>query len=113
MVNIRQLSAIILVGVSVGIADVLIKKAASTGSFWAVFKNPLIITILLLYAAQLAFFVYVFRHQWKLGIAGNLQMVFYSLTVILSGLIVFGEKISLAQGIGIGLALIGVILMNL
>ncbi len=113
MVNTIQLLAIVLAGVSVGVADVLIKKVALTGSFWSIFKNPLMIVILLLYVAQIAFFVHVFRYQWKLGIVGNIQMVFYSLTMILLGLIIFGEKISLAQGAGIGLALIGVILMNL
>ena len=113
MVNIIHLLAIILAGVSVGVADALIKKVALTGSFWSAFKNPLMVFILLLYVAQIAFFVYVFRYQWELGIVGNLQIVFYSLTVILSGLLIFGEKISLVQGAGIGLALIGVILMNL
>ncbi len=71
------------------------------------------IVISLLYIAQIVFFVYVFRHEWSLGIVGNLQMVFYSLTVVLSGLIFFGESISLLQGIGVGLALIGVLLINL
>lgn len=108
-----QILVIILVGVSVGVADALIKKLALAGSFWAAMKNPLALAVLALYALQIALFVYVFRHQWKLGIAGNVQMVFYSLTVIILGLIFFKEQLSLIQGMGIGLALVGVVLMSL
>jgi EamA domain-containing membrane protein RarD len=113
MVNAIQLAAVVLAGILVGIADALIKKTALTGSFWSALKNPLMIIILLLYIGQIILFVYVFSNHWNLGIVGNLQMVFYSLTVVLSGLIFFGEGISLIQGIGIGFALIGIILMNL
>ena len=112
MGNAVQLSVIILAGIFVGIADALIKKSALTGNFWNAFKNPLMLIILLLYIAQIILLVYIFKHQWNLGIVGNLEVVFYSLTVILSGLLFFGETISLTQGVGISLALIGVILMN-
>lgn len=113
MTNILQLLAIILAGVSVGIADALIKKITLTGSFWSAFKNQWMIIILLLYLAQIIFFIFLFKQNWNLGIVGNIQIVFYSITIILSGLIIFGENISIIQGIGIGLALIGVVLMNL
>ena len=71
------------------------------------------IAVLLLYVAQILFFLYIFINGWKLGIVGNLQMVFYSITVVTIGLLIFGETISWVQGIGIIFALIGVILMNL
>ena len=71
------------------------------------------VIILLLYFAQIIFFAYVFAYQWKLGIVGVIQMVFYSITVVLAGLLIFGETLSFVQGIGIGLALIGIVLMNL
>ncbi|TAK95492.1 hypothetical protein EPO05_03835 [Patescibacteria group bacterium] len=105
--------AIILAGVSVGVADALIKKLAVTGNFWSLAKSPSILAITLLYALQIALFVYAFKHQWKLGIAGNMQMVFYSLTVVVVGLIFLGEQLSWLQGLGIGLALAGVVLMSL
>ena len=105
--------AVILAGIAVAIADALIKKTAIQGSFWFAFRNPWMIAILALYLVQIVFFVYVFINGWDLGIVGNLQMVFYSIGVVSIGLIFFGESLSLLQGIGIGLSLIGVILMNL
>ncbi|EKD47656.1 MAG: hypothetical protein ACD_65C00345G0002 [uncultured bacterium] len=108
-----QFIAIVLAGITVGIADALIKKASLTESLWTTLKNPLMLIILPLYVAQVLFFIYVFKHQWSVGIAGNVQIVFYSLTVVISGFLIFGEKISPIQGMGMGLALIGVILMNL
>jgi len=102
-----------MAGVSVGVADSLIKKIALTGSFWSALKSPWMAVILLLILVQVSFFIFVFRRHWDLSIAGNIHIVFYSLTIILSGLLVFGEKISLIQGIGIGLALVGVVLMNI
>ena len=113
MVNLTQLFAVILAGLAVAIADALIKKTSATGSFWLAFKNPLMIAIFLLYFVQVIFFVLVFMHGWKLSIVGNMQMVVYSVTVVLIGLLFFGEKLSLVQGVGILLGLIGIILMNL
>lgn len=108
-----QILVIILVGASVGVADALIKKLALAESFWDAVKNPLSLAILALYALQIALFAYIFKHQWKLGIAGNVQMVFYSLTVVILGFVLFKEQITLIQGMGIGLALAGVVLMSL
>ena len=113
MVNLLQVFTIILAGISVAVADVFIKKIAVSGGFWLIMKSPWMIAILLLYFAQIVFFAYVFTHEWNLGIVGNLQMAFYSITVVLSGILLFGEKISPVQGIGILLTLIGVILMNI
>lgn len=113
MVNYLHLGAIILAGIAVAIADALIKRTALDGDFWTAFKNPLMIAVIILYLAQVIFFVYVFMNGWNLGIVGNLQMVFYSIGVVLIGMLVFGESLSLIQGIGIVLALIGVILINL
>ena len=52
-------------------------------------------------------------NDWNLGVVGNLQMVFYSMTVVLIGFFAFGEVLTTLQLIGIGLALTGVVLMNL
>lgn len=113
MVSYIQIGAIILAGIAVAIADGIIKKTAISGNFWSAFKNPLMILILLLYIVQVVFFVYVFMNDWNLGIVGNLQMVFYSISVVLIGIFIFGESLTLIQGIGIVFALIGVILINL
>ena len=113
MVSYLHLGAIILAGIAVAIADALIKKTAISGNFATAFKNPLMLLVLFLYLVQVAFFVYVFVNNWDLAIVGNLQMVFYSITVVLIGLLIFGETLTLIKGIGIAIALIGVILMNL
>jgi len=112
MVNYFQLSAIILAGVAVAIADAIIKKISVSSSFWLAFKNPWMLAIILLYLAQIIFFVYVFMNKWNLGFVGVLQMVFYSVTVVLVGLLYFGENITLLQGIGMIFALIGIVLIN-
>lgn len=113
MINFPQLLAVIMAGVSVGIADSLIKRIALTGSFWSALKSPWMAVVLLLILVQVSFFIFVFRRHWDLGIAGSIHIVFYALTILLAGLFIFGENISLTQGIGIGLALVGVVLMNI
>jgi len=45
--------------------------------------------------------------------AGVFTAVFYSLTVVLIGLLFFGENISMVKWLGIIFAIIGVILMNI
>ena len=108
-----QIGAVILAGIAVAIADALIKKTSTSANFLDAIKNPFMLLVILLYLFQILFFVYVFMNRWNLGIVGNLQMVFYSLSVVLMGLLFFGETITLVQGIGIVLALIGVVLINL
>ena len=112
MVNYFHLGAIILAAIAVAIADALIKKVALSGSFLLALKNPWIIAVLLLYLTQIFFFLYLFMNNWNLGIVGNLQMVFFSLSVILLGFFAFGETLTTIQFLGIGIALVGVILMN-
>ena len=111
MVNFVHLGAIVLAGLAVAIADALIKKTSVQGDLWLAFKNPWMVAVVTLYILQILFFVYVFMNDWQLGIVGNLQMVVYSLTVVITGLLFFGETISLIQGIGIILALVSVVLM--
>lgn len=113
MVNFVQIASVILAGIAVGVADALIKKASVSGDFFAAFKNPWMGGVILLYLLQILFFIYVFSHGWNLSVVGNLQMVFYSLSVVGIGILLFGETLSLAQGAGIVLALVGVILINL
>jgi len=108
-----QFIVIILAGLAIAVADVFIKKAAIAGNFWLALKNPLIILAIILYCLQVFFLAYVFVHNWKLGIAGNLQIVFYSIAIVLMGILIFGEKLSLVKITGIGLALLSVFLMNL
>lgn len=114
MEKLFQVFLVICAGLSVGIADALIKRVSfDTDSFWSAMRNPLMIPIALLYFAQIVLFTYVFIKRWELGIVGILQMAVYSIIVIGSGILLFQEKLTLVQSIGIGLAIIGAILMNL
>ena len=108
-----QLAAIIISGIAVGIADALIKKTGSTGSFSHAIWNPWMIGIIVLYCAQILLFIYAFINKWQLGTAGILQIVFYSITVVLIGILFFGENMSAIRAVGIVLALAGVVLINL
>jgi drug/metabolite transporter (DMT)-like permease len=113
MANIIQAIIVILAGISVAIADTLIKKVAINNSFYDTLKNPLMIGIVLLYVLQIVLFAYVFVKGWKLGIVGVMQMVAYSIFVILTGLFIFKETFSIHQYMGIILAISGVVLINL
>ncbi|HYE22492.1 MAG TPA: hypothetical protein VD998_02795 [Verrucomicrobiae bacterium] len=106
---------IIIIGVAaVAIADVFTKKVAfNVESYGAAIKNPLMLAVVLLYMIQIAAFLYVFVKRAELSIVGIIQTSLYAVIVIGSGVLFFDERISLVQGVGIGLAIVGVILMNL
>ena len=114
MIKIIQVLTIIFAGACVAVADVLIKKASVDSIvFIDILRNPLIIIAIILYIVQVILFAYVFFQKWDLGIVGILQMVCYAGIVILSGILFFGEKLTLTHGLGLLLALLGVILMNI
>ncbi|MEK6957792.1 MAG: hypothetical protein AABW99_02340 [archaeon] len=113
MVNYVQFAAIILAGFSVAIADALVKKTAQNGSILGAFTDKLMLAIFVLYVIQVAFFIYVFIHNWDLGTAGVVQSVFYAIGMVLIGMLAYGETITPTQGAGMALALIGIVLMNL
>ena len=105
----------IIVAVScVAIADVFIKKAAFiVDDFWMAIRNPLILLATALYFAQVIIFLYVFVKKAELGVVGIIQTALYAVIVIGSGVIFFNEHISLVQGIGMGLAIVGAVLISL
>lgn len=106
---------LIIVAVSaVAVADVFTKRiASSTSSYASALKNPLIIAVVILYVLQIAIFLYVFVKKGELGTVGVIQTALYALIVITSGILFFNEKMTLLKAIGMGLAVIGVILLNL
>ncbi len=113
MVNAFQALLVVLAGILVGIADLLIKKAATNATFSEALRNSLMIPVALLYITQILFFIYVFANNWKFGIVGIMQVVFFSLFVLFAGYFVFGEKLTLLQLTGGALAIFGIILINL
>jgi multidrug transporter EmrE-like cation transporter len=106
---------LIMVGVTaVASADVLIKKVfAPRSEFLIDAKNPLMLLVLLLYLVQVFVFSFVFDKKADLAIVGIVQTALYAIIVIGSGLLFFNEKLTFVQGVGIGLALAGVTLMNI
>ena len=108
-----QLGLMILSAFLIAIADSLIKKTSVSGVSYQVFLHPLMLLSYLLYFIQIVIAYYIFSHGGELSIYTNLFIVFYSVFCVLSGLIVFGEHICLIQQIGIVLALVGAVLINI
>jgi multidrug transporter EmrE-like cation transporter len=106
-----QTLIVILAGLSVGLADIFIRKAAGGASFYASLKNPWMIAVAALYATQVVFFAYVFTQGWKLGVVGVINMAVYWLVVLLAGRFLFQEILTPLQIGGMALAVLGVALM--
>jgi multidrug transporter EmrE-like cation transporter len=114
MNKLLEMGLIIGAVTSVGVADVLIKKIfLPRTTFFTDIKNPLMLAVIILYLVQIVIFAYIFDRKAELGIVGIIQTALYAIIVIGSGLLFFNEDISLVQGIGIGVAILGVVLMNL
>lgn len=108
-----QIMAVVMGGMSVAVADALIKKVTDTETtMLTALKHPLMILIVILYYAQIVLFTYVFIKRWNLGIVGLMQMAVYAAIVVGSGFLIFHEKLTPTQGVGMALALTGVFLMN-
>lgn len=105
---------LIILGVAaVAIADVFIKKVTSgTDNFWVAAKNPLMLAVIGLYLVQIIIFSYVFIRKAELSSVGIIQTALYALIVIGSGVLFFKEDITMQKGIGMTLAILGVLLIN-
>lgn len=111
----NSISYIILIGsvLAIALADVVLKHASlQSHAMKQLVMNPWFMLAIGLYCLQVIGFGYLFISGAKLSSIGIVQTVLYALVVITSGVFVFSESMSVVQGIGIGLAIIGVILMN-
>jgi drug/metabolite transporter (DMT)-like permease len=113
MPKLLQISLIILAVIGVAVADALLKKASNEGNLHRAIQSPWMIGALLLYLFQILFLTYMFIAGWELSLVGSLQTVFYVLVVLLAGIFIFRETVNLVQGLGILLAVGGVILISL
>lgn len=113
MTNLNQAIIVVFAGIAVAIADGIIKKTTIGVSFTDALKNPLMIGVLFLYLIQIAFFTYVFVNNWQLGAVGILQMVAYSVFVMMTGVFIFKESFTMTQYLGFVLAVSGAVLINL
>lgn len=114
MEKIIQIGTVITAGVLIAIADSLIKKSASmTNNLISALINPLMFAVLLLYVLQIALLGYIFIKKWELSIAVILEITTLPAIVIAIGILYFREKLTFIHQIGILIALIGAILMNI
>jgi len=97
---------------SVAVADLLIKRAASGASRVSdAVIHPITVAAVGLYTVQVVLFAYVFVHRWQLGMVALLQMAVYAAACVLMGRIWFDERVTPAQGFGMLLAFCGAVLM--
>lgn len=104
---------IVLAVAAVAVGDVFLKKASLAGDFTRAVGSPWMALAVLLYLYQIMFFTYAFVAGWRLSVVGMLQTVLYALIVLGAGVLYFKESLTVAQGLGMGLAFAGVVLMNL
>ncbi|MDB5189076.1 MAG: hypothetical protein JWL82_33 [Parcubacteria group bacterium] len=112
MIAAIQLFLIVLSGLTIALADTIIKKISSGRTFVDAFFNPWMLLVYILYFVQILFAIWVFMYQKELGIYSNIFIVFYSILSIGFGILIFREHLSLLQYAGIGLALVGILMMN-
>jgi len=105
---------VLLLAVSaVAVADVLLKRAAIVHGTTSVMRSSLFWAAVGLYIFQIIVFTYLFEHKVALSYVGVLQTALYAGIVLGSSFLVFKERITLTQGVGMVLALAGVVLINL
>jgi drug/metabolite transporter (DMT)-like permease len=105
--------ALVVVAVlAVAVADVCLKRAAQAGAASQVWRSPWLAAAVLLYLAQVALFVVVFAHGWKLSVVGLMQTALYAAVTLAAGVMLFGEALSLKQALGVALALAGALLLS-
>lgn len=111
--SIGVLLALLAAAVTAAAADTLLRQAGAAPSLADALRNPLIIGVIVLYLVQIALLGITFVQHAKLGVIGSLQTVLYSLLVLATGFFIFHERLSPAQLVGVGFALVAVVLLAL
>lgn len=107
-----QWIVIFLAVISVAVADVMLKKAATHGNLLDALASPWFFGAAGLYFLQISFFIYAFLAGWKLSVIGALQTALYAIIIIVAGVFLYKETLSWNQMAGVFLALSGVVLIN-
>ncbi len=104
---------LLLLAVSaVAIADVFLKQTQSLGSMSKALMSPWMIGAIALYLFQIVFFTYLFIGGENLIYIGLMQIVLYGIIVLVAGVTIFGESLTVIQTIGALFAILGVVLLN-
>lgn len=114
MTKLFETSLILLSALLVGIGDVWLKKAAfGTDSFRGALLNRWTLAATFLYLVQIVVFSYLFSRKAELGFVGVIQITFYAIIVVSSGVLLFHEALTAPKILGMLLALTGVIILDL
>ena len=108
-----QTGLLVLAVSAVAIADVILKKAQTAGSLGKAVLSPWMLLVIALYLFQIFFFTYLFVSGAKLIHVGIMQTVLYAIIVLLAGIFIYQESLSVIQIAGVALSLLGVLLLNL
>lgn len=98
---------------AVAVADVLLKKTESIGSVGKALLSPWVIGAVVLYLFQIFILTHLFVSGAKLIHVGLIQLVLYSIIIVLAGIFIFGETLTVPHIVGIFLAISGIVLLNL
>jgi drug/metabolite transporter (DMT)-like permease len=107
-----HIALIVLSVAALAVGDIFLKKASLAGDFARAVGSSWMAFAVVLNLYQMAFVTYVFVAGWRLSIVGMLQAVLYALIILGAGVLYFKEPLTVTQGFGLGLALTGVVLMN-
>jgi drug/metabolite transporter (DMT)-like permease len=98
--------------ISVAIADILLKKAASHSNLLDALRSPWFAGAAGLYMLQVCFFMYAFIAGWNLTNIGILQTALYAIIVLTAGVFFYNETFTRFQWAGIFIAMSGVLMIN-
>lgn len=87
-------------------ADSLIKAASCEGTWRQVMYSPKMLLCYLFYLLQILLAVVIFRSDGQLAIYANLFVVFYSILGVICGMLLFQERLTFTQFVGVALGLI-------
>jgi drug/metabolite transporter (DMT)-like permease len=107
-----QAVVVVLAVIAVGVADVMLKRAAAHGTLAGALHSPWLFIAVGLYLFQIGFFAIAFIAGWKLSIIGALQTALYAIIVLGAGVFLYNEALTRLQVLGILMAFSGVIMIN-
>lgn len=97
---------------AVSIADVFLKQASESSSFVTAMRSPWFWGAICMYLFQVIAFTYLFLAKVELSLVGVMQTALYASVVVGAGVFIYKESLSPTQYVGVGLALTGVVLLN-
>jgi multidrug transporter EmrE-like cation transporter len=98
--------------INVAVADVFIKQATVGNHLRAALLTPWMAGAVVLYVTQILALTYFFAKGWDFSSTSMLQLVAYTLIVVVAGALIFGESLTPMRVGGIALAIAGLALMH-